>query len=151
MPQPADDPRHGPRLRRAMWLVVLALLLARGGWVSSVICLNALHAAAKVPQEDGLVEVMLRRLAPAGEALGDSQSVRYIQRESSYSKVTAEARRAIAAYALAPIRVTDDPAEPFTLADFADDQALAEYLKANEVALIAHLGPGLGLLEAVKR
>lgn len=140
-------------IRRGVWLLVAMVLAARGLWIGSVFCADAVRAAGSA--EPGLTEVMVERLEPARELLEDVRSVRYLQHAENYSPTTATARRMIASYALAPTRVTDDPGERYILADFADDPALARYmkehLKEHPVKLVAHLGPGLGLLEAIGR
>jgi hypothetical protein len=114
-------------------------------WAAITGCLDALSTAAD--SKPTLAEVMVQRFEPARDALADTRSVRYVQHEKNYTPNTAEARRAIASYALVPVLVTDNPDERLILADFADDPALARYMKANPVTLLKHLGPGLGLLE----
>lgn len=131
--------------RRAACVTLAGLLAGWALWISATTCVSALRAASD--REPPLAELMVQRLEPAMELLLDTRSVRYVQREENYDPTTAKARRVIAGYALVPVLVTDDPNEQLILADFADDPSLAVYMQANPVTLIAHLGPGLGLLE----
>ena len=138
-------------INRTRWVtctVLAALLAGLTLWTSAS---RMVLAVKSVPnRETALAEVMVERLGPALPLLQDVRSVRYVQHDENYTPNTAKARRAIAAYALAPVLVNDDPEEQLIIADFADDPALGEYLKANPVRLIEHLGPGLGLLEVTR-
>lgn len=137
--------RHGRRVRRLAFALLVLLTAAQGVWM-------AFTAMASVPlsvDEPPLTSRLIERFQPARAALAGLERAGYLDREEGGSPPADHIAFCLARLAVAPTWLIPSADEPVVLTNLPDDAAVDRLVARGEFRLRQRIGAGVAVLERV--